>query len=146
MPETEHIPAEPVEEDLTTVSSLRHAGGFVLAGVMAFITDAGLLRLITATTAIGPFAARPFTIFLAMLVSWGLNRTITFATKRPPSLKEFGRFALASLGGQVTNYLVFAAILTLAPATDQTLAIVAASAVSMFVAYAGFRFGVFTKS
>jgi putative flippase GtrA len=128
------------------ISKFRHFGGFVLAGVMAFVTDAGVTKLLTVTTSLGPFAARPVAIFLAMLVSWGLNRTITFAETRAPSWSEFAKFAAASLGGQVVNYLVFAGLLTLRPATDTTLAIAIASGVAMFVAYAGFRFGVFTKS
>ena len=125
------------------VSKLRHFGGFVLAGVLAFATDAGVLKLLTATTSLGPFVARPIAIFLAMIVSWGLNRTITFAETRPPSWPEFTKFAAASFGGQLVNYLVFAAILTLRPATDTTLAIAIASGFAMFAAYAGFRFGVF---
>ena len=128
------------------ISKLRHFGGFVLAGGMAFATDAGVTKLLTATTALSPFAARPIAILLAMLVSWGLNRTITFAETRPPSWSEFAKFAAASFGSQLVNYLVFAAILTLRPATDTTIAIAVASAVAMFVAYAGFRFGVFAKS
>jgi putative flippase GtrA len=128
-----------------SVSKFRHFGGFVLAGLMAFATDAGVTKLLMATTALSPFAARPIAILLAMLVSWGLNRTITFAETRPPSWFEFTKFAVASFGGQLVNYLVFAAILTLRPATDTTFAIAMASGVAMFAAYAGFRFGVFAK-
>jgi putative flippase GtrA len=131
---------------MADVSKFRHFGGFVLAGVLAFVTDAGVTKLLTAATALSPFTARPIAIFLAMLVSWGLNRTITFAEARSPSWSEFAKFAVASFGGQVVNYLVFASLLTLRPATDTTLAIAVASGVAMFVAYAGFRFGVFTKS
>jgi putative flippase GtrA len=131
---------------MSEVSKFRHFGGFVLAGLMAFVTDAGVTKLLTSTPSLSPFVARPMAIFLAMLVSWGLNRTITFAETRAPSWSEFAKFAVASFGGHVVNYLVFAAILTLRPATDTTLAIAVASGAAMFVAYAGFRFGVFTKS
>jgi putative flippase GtrA len=131
---------------MSEISKFRHFGGFVLAGAMAFVTDAGVTKLLTATTSLNPFTARPIAIFLAMLVSWGLNRTITFAETRAPSWSEFAKFAAASFGGQVVNYLVFAGLLTLRPATDTTLAIAIASGVAMFVAYAGFRFGVFKKS
>ena len=131
---------------MSEVSKFRHLGGFVLAGLMAFATDAGVTKLLTVTTTLSPFVARPIAIFLAMFVSWGINRTTTFAESRPPSLSEFTKFAAASFAGQVVNYLVFAGLLTLRPATDTTVAIGVASAVAMFVAYAGFRFGVFTKS
>ena len=128
------------------ISKFRHFGGFVLAGVLAFATDAGVLKLLTATTPLGPFVARPIAIFLAMIVSWGINRTITFAEASSPSWSEFTKFAAASFGGQLVNYLVFAAILTLRPTTDTTLAIAIASGFAMFAAYAGFRFGVFTQT
>jgi putative flippase GtrA len=127
------------------ISKFRHFGGFLLAGVLAFATDAGVTTLLTATTSLSPFIARPVAILLAMLVSWGINRTITFAATSPPNWTEFTKFAAASFGGQLVNYLVFAAILTLRPATDTTVAIALASGVAMFAAYAGFRFGVFPK-
>lgn len=131
---------------MADVSKFRHFGGFVLAGLLAFATDAGVTKLLTSLTTLSPFAARPVAIFVAMLVSWVLNRTITFAEACPPSWSEFSKFAAASFGGQVVNYLVFACLLTLRPATDTTLAIAIASGAAMFVAYAGFRFGVFKKS
>ena len=115
------------------------------AGGLAFVTDAGVLKLLTATTPLSPFTARPIAIFLAMLVSWGINRTITFAETRAASWAELSKFAVASFSSQLVNYLVFAALLTWRPAMDTTLAIAVASGVAMFVAYAGFRFGVFAK-
>jgi putative flippase GtrA len=87
--------------------------------------------------------ARPFAIGVAMVVSWFINRTVTFAVEAPPSLREFGRFAAVSWTSQVVNYLVFAAILVARPATPPLLALVLASLVAMFLSYFGFRYGVF---
>ncbi|MEQ1616422.1 MAG: GtrA family protein [Hyphomicrobiaceae bacterium] len=125
------------------VSSARHWGGFLLAGVSALVVDAGILHLLTAGFGVSPFIARPFGIACAMVVSWAINRRVTFAVAAKPSLAEFGKFAAASFAGQVINYLVFAAILLAYPAAHPTLAIVIASVVAMFVSYAGFRFGAF---
>jgi putative flippase GtrA len=128
------------------IGKVRHVGGFLLAGFSAFATDAGLVHLLTKHTALGPLTARPAAIAAAMLVSWLINRTITFAETKPPSWAEFGKFAAASFAGQATNFLVYAAILTARPATSPTLAIAAASGVAMGVAYVAFRYGVFRRS
>ena len=125
------------------VPLVRHYGGFLLGGLTALSIDAGLLQLLTAGFGLSPFVARPFGIFCAMVASWAINRRVTFAVAARPSFAEFGKFAAASFAAQVTNYLVFAAILLAYPAVHPVLAILAASVVAMFVAYAGFRFGAF---
>lgn len=125
------------------VSPARHWGGFLLAGLSALVVDAGLLKLLTTVLGVSPFAARPFGIFVAMIVSWAINRRVTFAVAGPPTWAEFAKFAAASFAGQVVNYLVFAAILLTYPAAPPTLALVIASVVAMAVSYVGFKYGAF---
>ena len=125
------------------LSRIRHFGGFVLAGLSAMAVDAGSLALLTHFAGMSPFVARPVGIVAAMVVSWAINRRVAFALKTPPTWGEFARFAMASSAAITVNYLVFAAILLAIPATSPVLAIVGASLVAMFVAYAGFRFGAF---
>jgi putative flippase GtrA len=127
------------------ISRVRHFGGFVLAGLSAMAVDAGILELLTRLFGLNPFAARVISILAAMVVSWAINRWIAFAVDAPPSWREFARFAGASAVSILVNYLVFAAILSVFPGTRAypSVAIVPASMVSMFVSYAGFRFGAF---
>ena len=127
-------------------SSARHFGGFLLAGVCALTTDAAILQALTVLAEMPALVARPISILCAMVVSWLINRTITFAHPSPPTVAEFGRFAAVSWLAQAVNYAIFAAILLLRPATHPIAALVAASLVAMFVSYAGFRYGVFRKS
>jgi putative flippase GtrA len=124
---------------------LRHFGGFLAAGVLALATDALVLHLLTTLGGMNPFAARPVGIGVAMIVSWAINRRVTFAVGSPPSWGEFVRFAIASALAVAVNYLVFAAILLAYPPANPVLAVVAASLVSMFVSYSGYRFGAFRK-
>jgi putative flippase GtrA len=124
----------------------RHYGGFVLAGLCALATDTAMLTLLTRWLGLSPFVARPFGIACAMIVSWLINRTMTFRADAPPSIAEFSRFAGVSLTSQIVNYSVFAALLLASPAMMPELALLLACFVSMFVSYAGFRFGVFGKS
>ncbi len=121
----------------------RHYGGFVLAGLSALATDTAVLSLLTRVAGLSPFVARPFGIALAMVVSWAINRSLTFAADKPPSLVEFSRFAGVSITSQIVNYSVFAALLLAVPRLMPELALLMACFVSMFVSYIGFRYGVF---
>lgn len=125
------------------VGPMRHYGGFVLAGVLALTTD-GLVLEALARAGWHPLAARPLAIAVAMVVSWLVNRRITFAMPGPPTLREYARFAAVSWSAQAVNYLVFGAILIGRPATPVLLALVLASLVAMFVSYFGFRHAVFS--
>ena len=62
------------------VTRSRHYGGFLLAGLAALATDAAILTLFTDVVGASPYLARLFSIMIAMVVSWQLNRRITFAT------------------------------------------------------------------
>ncbi|MCL4767592.1 MAG: GtrA family protein [Hyphomicrobiaceae bacterium] len=125
------------------VGPMRHYGGFVLAGLLALATD-GLVLVGLARAGWHPIAARPLAIAIAMVVSWLVNRRLTFAMPGPPTLREYARFAAVSWSAQAVNYLVFGAILIGRPATPVLLALVLASLVAMFVSYFGFRHGVFS--
>jgi putative flippase GtrA len=122
---------------------VRHYGGFVLAGVAALVVDTVMLALLTRGAGASPFVARPFGIAMAMVVSFLINRTVTFQAPGRPSFVELSRFAGVSITSQVVNYAVFAGLLVLWPRLVPELALFLACFVSMFVSYVGFRFGVF---
>lgn len=125
------------------VSPLRHYGGFVLAGLSALTTDGLILQSLT-SLGWDPLVARLVAIAVAMVVSWLINRSVTFAMKGRPSLKEYARFAAVSWSAQVVNYLVFGIIILARPQTHVLLALLFASLVAMFVSYFGYRYGVFS--
>jgi putative flippase GtrA len=126
-------------------SPLRHYCGFLLAGALALITDGALLEILTRIVGLDPLLARPFAIAVAMVVSWLINRTVTFSVEAPPSGREFAWFAAVSWTAQAVNYLLFATVLVIRPATPALLALVLASLVAMLVSYFGFRYRVFQK-
>jgi putative flippase GtrA len=124
---------------------VRHYGGFVLAGGLAFATDATILELLIRFAGLSPFLARPFGICAGMVVSWLINRGVTFAVQSPPRISEFARFAAVAWSAQAVNYCVFAAILLAFPAMPPFVALVLACLVAMFFSYTGYRFGVFRQ-
>lgn len=126
-------------------NALRHYGGFVLAGVTALLVDIVILNGLT-LVGVDPLIGRIASIAVAMVVSWSINRRVTFAVATPPTIREFTAFAGVSWVAQAANYAVFAALLIARPGTPPTVAVMIACLVSMLIAYAGFRFGVFRSA
>jgi putative flippase GtrA len=125
------------------VNPLRHYGGFLVAGLLALTTDGAILQTLT-KLGWDPLAARLIAIAIAMVVSWLINRTVTFAMKGPPSLREYARFATVSWSSQVVNYGLFSIIMLARPETHVLIALFIASFFAMFVSYFGYRYGVFS--
>lgn len=123
----------------------RRYGGFLLGGALAFLTDAAMLTALTRVAGLSPFAARPMSICVAMVVSWAINRTITFSQTVPPSVAEFGRFAAVAWSAQVVNYGVFAVLLLAIPGLEPVLALALACLVSMIFSFNGYKHGVFRR-
>ena len=122
-----------------------HFGGFLLAGGLAFFTDVGIFQLLHAGLFVAPLIARALSISVAMVVSWAINRTVTFPMPGPPRLAEFLHFAALAWVAAAFNYGVFALVLWQAPAIWPPLAIFIASLAAMMLAYVNMRFSVFRK-
>lgn len=130
---------------MAEVSRLRHVGGFIVAGSTAFVTDVGVFQVLHATLSVNPLIARLLSISVAMVVSWLINRRLTFDVPGPPRLAEFLRFAAIAWMSSAVNYAVFAAALLLRPDVWPPLAIAIATGVAMGVSYLGMRLAVFGK-
>lgn len=85
---------------------LTQASRFGFVGVIGAGLD--YLTLIQAVAhGASPYFARPFTLVIAVIVTWWLNRSMTFAAKSPPSWREFGQYAVITttgLGFQLAVY------------------------------------------
>lgn len=124
---------------------VRHLGGFATSGAIAFTVDATILTLLTRGLGVDPFVARIAAIAAAMVAGWLSHRRLTFDVRTPATAAEFLSYAAVAWTSAALNYLVYAAILVLRPATDPLAALVAASLVAMIFSYLGMRFGVFRK-
>ena len=124
---------------------LRHYGGFVLAGGLAFLTDAGVFTVLADGVGLHALLARALAIALAMVVSWLINRTVTFPVDQPATLVEFARFAVVAWSTAALNYAAFAGLILAFPELAKVLAIAIASLIGMDAAYLGMRHGVFRK-
>lgn len=92
---------------------------FSLVGVVGFIVDAGLLHLLIDT--LGPYIARLLSFAVAVITTWILNRTFTFAERQSGlSLpQELGRYFSAMIVGGSVNYALYAALVYFIEAVAQ---------------------------
>lgn len=125
----------------TDPDTRRHLAGFALAGGAGFVADAGVLML---GTGLGlPAAAARVPSFLgAVLVTWAINRRVTFRTGARASLREFLHYLAAMALGLGVNYAVFLAALALSETARAlpVLALIPATAAGMVVNFISARY------
>lgn len=97
----------------------------------------------------GPFIARGFSFFAAVLVTWLFNRAITFKKKRSGMnpQNEFFSYLLLMLGGGVINYGLYSWLITAYKIVleNPIIGIAAGSIAGMVVNLATSRFILFRK-
>ncbi len=137
---TANDPAQPRQ------SRVRHIGGFLVSGSLAFIADVGISKACNVVLGWPWPISRLLGIAGAMFVAWLAHRTLTFAVKTPPTRAEFTRYVGLASSTAVLNYVIFLVVLWFLPSLDGSVAIGISSLVAMVYSYAGMRFGVFTRS
>ncbi len=85
-----------------------------------------------------PLLARVFAIAIAILVTWRLNRAMTFEATSDQS-REGARYFIVAGTSMSINYAVYAALIIFVSGIWPLAAIVAATMVSMGVSYMGYN-------
>ncbi|MBI3433727.1 MAG: GtrA family protein [Proteobacteria bacterium] len=111
---------------------------FLLVGGIGLVVDLGFLTLAMAHAA-HPLAARPLSLLAATLVTWRLNRALTFERSGRRQGREAMRYAAVTAVAQATSYAVFAAIVLMAPRLAPQLALLAGAAAAALISYNGHR-------
>lgn len=108
----------------------------------------GLLTDLCVFTALGPFGlhpliARVFSLAAATLVTWRLNRALTFDRSHRPQGEEAARYTAVTVVAQGTSYTVFAVlVLTVLSGLPQAALLIGA-AFGAVIGYCGHRFFAF---
>ena len=90
---------------------------FTLVGLAGLAVDAGLFVLLTRTLLWSIAPARTASVCCMVIITWILNRAVTFAEHRSPRHgAEFVRYAAVQASGLVVNLGVFALCLRFSPA------------------------------
>lgn len=137
------MPDENARFDQSMPPPGRHWSGFLASGMIALSIDAVVLEAGIRLAHLHPLLARLIAISCAMVAGWLAHRTMTFALRSRPSVKEFVRYAAVAWTTAAINYGMFALILMLRPATQPFVALIFASILATVFAYVGMRYGAF---
>jgi putative flippase GtrA len=111
---------------------------FIIVGGIGLMTD---LCVFTVIAAYGhhPLAVRLVSLAVATLVTWRLNRALTFDRSNRAQHDEAMRYAAVTALAQSTSYAVFAALVLTVLAWLPQAALMCGAAVGAFVSYNGHR-------
>jgi putative flippase GtrA len=107
---------------------------FLAVGLVGLTVDAGLFSIVYAHGGAAPIA-RAASLICATVVTWALNRAVTFAPSGREPLHEALRYGLVALLAQGFNYVSFLTLLHVTGATHPLRTLVATAVVT-----AGFSF------
>jgi putative flippase GtrA len=109
---------------------------FLGVGGLGLITD---LAVFTAVVDHGthPLVARLVSLAVATLLTWRLNRALTFDKSGRRATDEAMRYAMVAASAQAVSYGVFAALVMTALTALPQLAVIAGAACGAVVSYSG---------
>lgn len=136
-----------LELDLTKAAwmsrlTLSQFGRFALVGGLGFVADS-CFTLSLIHRGIDPYTARVFAIALAMMVTWRLNRALTFGLSGSSQASEGVRYFSVAIIAAVLNYAIYVGLLLLVPVISPLIAIVIAIGAVTMLSFAGYRSLVF---
>jgi putative flippase GtrA len=111
---------------------------FAAVGCLGLLTD---LAAFTVVAGFGhhPLAARLASLGIATLVTWRLNRLLTFARSNRAQTDEAMRYLAVTAVAQGTSYAVFATLFLTSLAALPQAALIAGAAAGAIVSYNGHR-------
>ncbi len=119
---------------------------FALIGVSGFLVDAAILKLLLFASPLDAYSARIIAIALAMIVTWTLNRTLTFGPSGRTIVQEAARYGGVGISGSVLNYAIYAAAIFTFPQMNVFIALVFASGTVMAFSWMGYSKFVFQQN
>jgi putative flippase GtrA len=110
--------------------------GFV--GMAGLASDTSMFTALT-LNGMHPFVARLFSLAFATLVTWALNRRITF-DKQPRKVgHEASRYVLVTLVAQGVSYSVFVTLITIFPHVLHQLSLFAGAVAGAVLSFNGHK-------
>jgi putative flippase GtrA len=117
---------------------------FLGVGGFGLITDLGVFTIVMGL-GLHPLVARMLSLMVATLVTWRLNRALTFDRSGRHQAEESSRYALVTCIAQGTSYAIFAMlVLTVLRGFPQAAVLIGAAAAAA-ISYNGHRLFVFAK-
>jgi putative flippase GtrA len=105
-------------------------------GGLGLITDLAIFTLVIAH-GLNPLGARLISLALATLVTWRLNRALTFDRSGRRTADEVMRYAAVVTAAQAVSYGVFAVLVVTLLAAAPQFAVIAGAAAGALLSYSG---------
>jgi putative flippase GtrA len=109
---------------------------FLAVGGLGLVTDLAVFTLVMAH-GLPPLVARVVSLAVATLVTWRLNRALTFDRSGRRATDEAIRYAAVAATAQAVSYGVFAALVITVSAAAPQLAVIIGAATGAIVSYSG---------
>src|SRR5271170_1880857 len=109
---------------------------FLGVGALGLITDLAVFT-IAIDHGLHPLVARLVSLAVATLVTWRLNRALTFDRSGRRPADEAMRYAAVAASAQAVSYGLFAVLVITVLAAMPRLAVIAGSAAGAIVSYSG---------
>ena len=119
-------------------ASLPAPARFLAVGLLGLAVDTALLQA-GMSAGMDPRYARLGSLAVATLVTWSLNRRITFAPTGRGRRAELARYLSVTLCAQGFSYAVFVALLAVAPILDPKVSACIGAILAAGLSYAGQR-------
>ncbi len=133
-------PAAQTERDAVRALAERlpRPARFLTVGALGLITDLGSFTLIL-HLGVPPLIARLISLSVATLVTWRLNRALTFDRSGRRQHREAARYAAVTSVAQGTSYAVFAFMTLTFLSSQPQAAIIIGAACGALISYNGHR-------
>lgn len=118
---------------------------FIFVGSLGLVTDFGSFSALVATFH-QPLMVRVISIGLATLVTWRLNRALTFDASGRRQHHEALRYALVTACAQGLSYLIFASLVLTVLARLPHAALLVGNFIAAFFSYYGHRLFAFAPA
>ncbi len=110
---------------------------FAIVGGLGFVVDAGGSVMMIENGG-DPFVARILAMLAAMLVTWRLNRHLTFGPSDTCQTTEGARYFTVAVGVAALNFAIYACLLLAFSNLSPLIAIIIATGISMCVSFVGY--------
>jgi putative flippase GtrA len=109
---------------------------FLGVGGLGLVTDLGIFTLIVAYHP-QPLLARLISLAIATIVTWRLNRALTFGRSGRRTTEEAVRYALVAASAQAVSYTLFVILVVTAFGAAPQLAVLVGAASAALFSYGG---------
>jgi putative flippase GtrA len=138
-----------MEFKITLNPNLRRFALFALVGTLGFVVESSTILSLVLYAQASPMSAKFIAFPIAVLVTWILNRYLTFTTGRKNRpLSELFKYFQTAVGGMCVNLLAFFTVLTINQNAIIVIFFATASGAlaGLLVNYLGCSYFVFSKT